>query len=34
MNTVKEIKKCNYFNKDLLSFMSKRESNLMESVLK
>lgn len=29
-----EIKKCNSFNKDLLSFMVKRESKLMESVLK
>lgn len=27
-------KKCNSFNKDLLSFMAKRESKLMESVLK
>lgn len=29
-----EIKKCNSFNEDLLSFMAKRESKLMESVLK
>lgn len=29
-----EIKKCNSFNEDLLSFMAKRESKLMKSVLK
>jgi hypothetical protein len=29
-----EIKKCNSFNEDLLSFMVKRESKLMKSVLK
>lgn len=34
MNTVEEIKKCNSFNEDLLSFMAKRESKLMKSVLK
>lgn len=34
MNTVEEIKKCNSFNKDLLSFMAKRESKLMKTVLK
>lgn len=30
----KEVNQINSFNKDLLSFMAKRESKLMESVLK
>lgn len=29
-----EIEKCNSFSEDLLSFMVKRESKLMEAVLK
>lgn len=34
MNTVEEIKKCNSFNEDLLSFITKRESKLLNTVLK
>lgn len=29
-----EIKKCNSFNEDLLSFITKRESKLLNTVLK
>ena len=32
--TDEEVNKINSFNKDLLSFMAKRESKLMENILK